>query len=95
MTLPGSEIMISCRQVSHLLSERRERLLNLRERVGLRLHLLICGECRRFARQIDWIQRVLARARSDDQCAIQRSMPDATRERIAQALRDRLKQNNK
>jgi len=89
--------MLSCQQVSRLLSERQERRLNLRERTGLQLHLMMCGKCRRFAHQIDWIQRILGRARNDEQdqqCTVDRAMPDAARERIHLALQQRLKQDD-
>jgi len=94
MTLPGSEIMLNCQQVSRLLSERQERRLTLHERAGLQLHLMMCGECRRFSRQIDWIQRILGRARDAEQCPVDQAMPDAARERIRHALQERLKQDD-
>jgi hypothetical protein len=55
---------------------------------------MMCGKGRRFARQIDWIQRTLGRARNAEQCHGDQAMPDAARERIRHALQERLKQDD-
>jgi hypothetical protein len=44
--------MLTCKDASHLISEREDRPLTWRERLGLRLHLWICNNCRRFERQM-------------------------------------------
>jgi hypothetical protein len=51
--------MLTCKDASHLISERQERPLGLRERWGLWLHLLICKYCRRFERQVAMLSRAL------------------------------------
>ena len=50
---------LHCDRASQLLSARHERRLTLPERIGLRLHLGICGPCRRFARQIALLAQAL------------------------------------
>lgn len=47
-----SDAVLTCKQASRLVSARQDRKLGLRERVGLRWHLWLCGDCRRFERQI-------------------------------------------
>ena len=42
----------SCRRVTFLISASLDRVLSWRERVALRLHLLICGPFRLFQRQL-------------------------------------------
>ncbi len=49
--------MLSCREVSHLLSQAQERRLDLGERLRLRLHLAMCSACSQFARQLDFLRR--------------------------------------
>lgn len=43
--------MSSCRQASQLISDAMNRRLTLRERVSLRIHLMVCRACREFKRQ--------------------------------------------
>lgn len=50
--------MMSCREASRLVSERRERELSLGERIGLRFHLAMCFLCRRYADQIDFLHDI-------------------------------------
>lgn len=38
--------MLSCKDATHLISQGLDRRLSLVERIGLRLHLLICRGCR-------------------------------------------------
>ncbi|NNP69956.1 zf-HC2 domain-containing protein [Acinetobacter sp. Ac_5812] len=44
--------MLTCRQVTQLLSEKQDRTLLLREQSNLQLHLLACRSCRRYGKQI-------------------------------------------
>lgn len=43
--------MLSCKEVSRLLSESLDRKLPLRQRLGVRMHLLMCRFCSRFWKQ--------------------------------------------
>jgi hypothetical protein len=59
-------IMLSCHEVTRLLSESRERPLSLRERFALRVHTLMCAGCRNFARHMNLIGEAMKRfARGD------------------------------
>jgi hypothetical protein len=42
--------MLSCRQATELMSQEQDRPLTLGERVGLRLHVLICAACTNYRR---------------------------------------------
>ena len=37
-----------CRQVTRMISESHERSLDIQEKVGLKVHLVMCSRCRRF-----------------------------------------------
>lgn len=82
--------MLTCKDASHLLSERQERPLGTRERWGLRLHLWICASCRHFARQLAFMRQALRLlgARLEDEARDEDLTPEA-RERIRRVLAER------
>ncbi len=54
--------MLTCRElVRTLASDYLDDQLNWRQRIGVRLHLLICDHCRRFVRQLTLVRGVLSR----------------------------------
>lgn len=79
--------MLTCRDATRLASEALDRRLALRERVGLTVHLALCGLCRRHAAQIDFVRRAVARlgARSGDLGA---GLSAGGRDRIRRRLND-------
>jgi hypothetical protein len=56
--------MLSCKEATRLLSQRQDRPLTAGERIRLGLHLAVCSACTRFARQLAFMRRALARYRS-------------------------------
>lgn len=56
--------MLSCKEVTRLLSQGEDRPLSFRERVKLRLHLMVCTACTRFSRQLAFMRQALSRYRS-------------------------------
>jgi len=70
-----------------------ERPLTRRERIGLRLHLLICRSCKAFHRQIRQLEALVHRRFGEPDETPAGSPDDAlspeARERIATRLRDR------
>lgn len=57
--------MKTCKEAHRLVIERQDRLLSLRERIALRLHLILCGACRRFAAQIVFLRQAVRRFPGD------------------------------
>ncbi len=51
--------MMTCKEASQLISEGQERPMKLMERWGLRIHLWICDNCRRFERQVRFLRQAL------------------------------------
>jgi hypothetical protein len=49
--------MLSCKEVTHLLSESQDRKLALGERMRLSIHLAMCKGCSRYRKQIQFIHR--------------------------------------
>lgn len=55
--------MLSCKETSLLLSQAQERPLRWRDRLSLRLHLLLCDGCANFRRQLALIRTAVRRYR--------------------------------
>jgi len=83
--------MLRCREVSKLVSESMERDLPLRQRLAIRLHLMMCRLCSAFARQLRLLRRA-ARENPErlgpDEGAPEAKLPEAARQRIKAALGD-------
>ena len=47
--------MLNCKEVSQLASESLDRKLTLKERIGLRFHLMMCKLCTRYVRQLKFM----------------------------------------
>jgi len=52
--------MLSCKQVTRLVSQGLDRELGFAERVRLRVHLAICDGCTNFKKQMDILRRAVA-----------------------------------
>ena len=53
--------MLSCKDVTRLISESMDQSLPFGKRVGVRLHLLICRFCARYERQLLLIRETVRR----------------------------------
>jgi len=49
--------MLSCKEVGELLSQGLDRKLSFRERLSLKMHLLICKTCSCYEKQLQFIAR--------------------------------------
>ena len=54
-------MMLTCKQVSRLVSAGLDRRLGFSERVRLRVHLAICDGCANFNRQMRFLRKAVAR----------------------------------
>jgi hypothetical protein len=54
-------MMLSCKQVTRLVSQGLDRELGFAERVKLRVHLAICDGCTQFTRQMAFLREAMAR----------------------------------
>jgi len=52
-------MMLTCKEVSHLVSQGLDRKLGFGERVALRLHLAICHGCTNFNKQMAFLRRAM------------------------------------
>ncbi|KIA81560.1 hypothetical protein QR66_04280 [Chromobacterium piscinae] len=53
---------LSCREASRLISAGLDRPLGIAEHLKLRMHLLLCGNCRQFSQQLQLMRRAARRA---------------------------------
>ncbi|MFA6311772.1 MAG: zf-HC2 domain-containing protein [Sterolibacterium sp.] len=51
--------MISCKQATELMSQGLDRQLTLSERLGLRLHLLMCVGCRNTQKHLRFLRQAI------------------------------------
>jgi predicted anti-sigma-YlaC factor YlaD len=54
-------MMLSCKQVSRIVSQGLDRELGFSERVRLRVHLAICEGCTNFSRQMAFLREAMAK----------------------------------
>jgi hypothetical protein len=66
-----------------MISEAQDHLLPWSARVGLRLHLLLCGQCRRYRTQIRWLRRVFEQY---PKAMAQERMPEEARRDLVRRL---------
>ena len=82
--------MLTCKEASILISERQDRKLRLYQRLALRMHLWVCGNCRRFERQMRLIRRMLRSGREPETTSDQLpGLSAEARERIRTLLAER------
>lgn len=48
--------MLTCKQATKVMSQAQDRPLSLKERLHLRLHLMMCRGCTRFEKQMRFIR---------------------------------------
>jgi hypothetical protein len=81
--------MLSCKQVSELVSESLDRRLPWYQRLQVRMHLLLCASCSGFRKKMlflrNAVRRYAARAESVEVAGSSGLSPEA-RERMKRAL---------
>jgi len=54
-------VILSCKQVTRLVSQGLDRELGFAERVRLRVHLAICDGCTKFTQQMAFLRKAMAK----------------------------------
>ena len=82
-----ADLSPSCRAAARLQSEALDHKLPFRQRLGLRLHLVLCKWCRRYGRQLAFLSHA-AHSHPDDLAeSVPQTLSAEARERIRQKLR--------
>lgn len=77
----------NCREASRLQSEATQHPLPCLPRMGLRLHLLLCGWCRRYGKQIRFLRDAAHTHPDDLTVPASGHLRPEVRERLKRALR--------
>jgi len=51
--------MMNCQNATQLISASQERPLSLSEKMGLKIHLLMCSGCKNFSLQVPFLSQVM------------------------------------
>lgn len=80
--------MLSCEEVTQLVSESLDRELSLRQRVSTKMHLMMCRLCSRYNKQLAGLREAfrLHAVREEDIEIYPASLSSEARQRIKQAL---------
>lgn len=53
--------MLSCKEVTHLLSDSQDRKLTIAERINLEMHLAMCKGCTNFRKHMEFLRMACRR----------------------------------
>ena len=81
--------MLNCREVTQLASEALDRKLSLKERIGLRFHLMMCKLCTRYVRQLKFMYHATGAADENQVTATGPRLSEDARDRIRNRLSQR------
>ena len=78
----------NCREASRLQSDALDRPLSRFQRLGLRIHLVLCRWCRRYGKQIRLVRQAVRDQPEGMNEASTQTLAPQVRERIKRILRD-------
>jgi hypothetical protein len=79
--------MLSCKDVTQLISESMDHSLPIGKRIGVRLHLLMCKFCSRYERQLLLIRETVRRIVATEEKPGE-TLSEEAKERIRKSLRN-------
>ena len=79
-------MLLNCKHATQLASRELDKRLPLRQRLALRLHLLMCDACTQFVRQLRLMRKALAQLGRHVEHDSSVTLSSQARERIAQAV---------
>jgi hypothetical protein len=85
----GTTMTLSCKDLTHLVSQSMDESLPWRKRMAMRFHLMICYRCRVFRRQMEGLRRMmggLQRSVEEGEACQSLHLSDAARARIREEL---------
>lgn len=80
--------MLTCQNASHLVSESQDRSLELFESWGLRMHVWMCINCRRFETQGGQMRRLLRQTDLNDETGTAHPLSTEAHKRIGKVFPD-------
>ncbi|MBW1754169.1 MAG: zf-HC2 domain-containing protein [Deltaproteobacteria bacterium] len=83
--------MFNCKAVTRMVSESLDRKLSFYQRMGIRMHLLMCKLCSRYRRQLLLLRETIRRqTASSEDIESEIVLPPGARERIKRSIRNAL-----
>lgn len=86
--------MITCQRAVEFISWELDTNLPLHQRVGLGLHTLLCGACRRFRRQLAVVDETAAEFLSAPGSGHRATLPDETKDHLRSVIVAHLEENS-
>jgi len=82
--------MMTCKEISSLVSESLDRKLPLRLRMEMRVHLMMCHLCRTYRNRTLLLQKIFRNydPSLEDDPSVEIGLPEGASERIKKALAD-------
>ena len=87
--------MLNCKLASQIISQSLDRPLTMRERLNLKLHLIICKYCKRFSQQLQTLRVALKTMVASIETNNSIEMPSAAKKRIAHYIEDQVADANR
>ena len=85
-----TQFMINCKEAARLLSDKLEYTLPLHKRILLRMHVMMCGACCLYGKQIKALKNLVARRmeiEKDSFLSSESSLSDDAREHMRLLLK--------
>ena len=81
--------MFKCKEVTRMVSESLDRKLPLYQRIGLRIHLLMCKFCSRFKKQLLFLRETIRlHVERGNDTELSTKLPPEARERIRKSIQN-------
>jgi len=84
--------MMTCREVARLVSRRQEEPLPRFRLPLLWFHLLLCGMCRNYSRQLRWLRSALRAGTCGQEPPLDESVAESLDAEACRRLKERLRQ---
>lgn len=92
-----SRMMPTCGEVSLLTSRAMDEKLSLKEHLGIKMHLLVCKWCRRYASQLHQVREMIHQHAPESKIESGKTMAGLTtaaQERLNRAIQNSQKDND-
>lgn len=80
--------MLNCRQVTRLVSQSMDTRLRWYQRLGMRVHLLYCVWCRRYASQIRFLHQACNQLGTEPEATPPHTLPAEAKQKMRARLQE-------
>jgi len=84
--------MLNCRQVARLVSQSMEAKLRWYQWLGMRIHLLYCVWCRRYASQIHFLQKACKQMDAEPEVTLSNTLSAEAKDKMRARLQEAMKE---